>query len=199
MIERRYFPKAELRAKGDSMTIAGHAAVFNALSDDLGGWKEMIRPGAFAQSLRTDDIRSLWNHDANFVLGRNTAKTLRLNEDDIGLAIENDLPDTTMARDLMTSIRRGDVTQMSFGFIALREDWRFDGGVVVRELIEAQLFDVSPVTYPAYPQTDVSARSRFADKIQALKAPPIDPLIDLDLRRRRLELTNKLYLGGVHG
>lgn len=195
MLERRYFPKAELRLKNsDSMTIAGHAAVFNQLSDDLFGFREEIAPGAFAHSIQKDDIRALWNHDANYVLGRNTAGTLRLSEDDIGLAIENDLPDTQNARDLLTSIRRGDVSQMSFGFITLRDNWRVEaGGLVVRTLEEVQLFDVSPVTFPAYPQTDLTARAeardRFAAKIREL-LPPTQEFQDWKIKnlRRRLDL-----------
>lgn len=179
MLERRAYQASEIRAKGESTTIVGHAAVFNSLSEDLGGFKETIRPGAFAGSIARDDIRALWNHDANHVLGRNTANTLRLSEDDIGLAVEIDLPDTSNARDLMTWIRRRDVSQMSFGFIALRDDWRLEGGLVIRELIEAQLFDVSPVTYPAFPQTDVSARSRFAEKIATLAHRPLGPRVKL--------------------
>lgn len=185
------------------MTITGHAAVFNQLSEELFGFREEVAPGAFANSIATDDIRSLWNHDANFVLGRNTSGTLRLHEDDIGLAIENDLPDTQTARDLMTSIRRGDVSQMSFGFITLRDDWRLEaGGLVVRTLKEAQLFDVSPVTYPAYPQTDVSGRSvtelrsLFAARIDAVRAaaqaPTPPELWKIANLRRRLALAERL-------
>jgi uncharacterized protein len=170
-IERRTFKVSEFRARGDGLTISGHAAVFGQLSEDLGGFKEKVRAGAFKNSIAQDDIRSLWNHDANFVLGRNRSGTLRLSEDDVGLYFENELPDTSYARDLSKSMARGDVDQMSFGFITLRDDWHLEGGdLIVRELIEAQLFDVSPVTFPAYPQTDVSARSRFEPKIKELRA-----------------------------
>jgi HK97 family phage prohead protease len=195
-IERRAFPISELRAKGENaLGIRGHAAVFNSLSEDLGGFKEMIRAGAFTESIKKDDIRSLWNHDPNFVLGRNMSGTLKLEEDGIGLRIENDFPDTSYARDLMAVINRGDVNQMSFGFYCLRDDVRFEGGLVVRELIEAQLFDVSPVTFPAYPQTDVAARSaQFAERIaEARKAhervadPKFAQQIAMKIRRQRNE------------
>ncbi len=169
MIEQRTFTLHELRAsQSDKPGIAGHAAVFNSFSEDLGGFKEIIRPGAFSQSIKEDDIRSLWNHDPSKVLGRNKAGTLRLAEDEIGLAIENDFPDTTYARDVLRLIERGDVSQMSFGFRTVRDDWRVEGGLAVRELIQAQLFDVSPVTYPAYPDTDV-ARRALAESVAEIR------------------------------
>lgn len=109
--------KLETRADDDdSPVIRGHAAVFDSLSENLGGFKEIIKRGAFLDAIETDDVRALFNHDSNFVLGRNTAGTLRMSEDDTGLAVEIDPPDTTWARDLLTSMRRDDITQMSFAF-----------------------------------------------------------------------------------
>ncbi len=139
--------------------IVGHAAVFNSLSEDLGGFREQIAPGAFAKSLKNADVRALWNHDPNFVLGRNKAGTLQLREDKTGLAIEITPPDTQFARDLMVSMERGDVTQMSFGFRTVSDKWETKDGEDFRTLIEVDIFDVSPVTYPAYVQTDVALRS----------------------------------------
>jgi len=192
LIERRYLPACELRAKSaGGLTITGHAAVFDKLSDEIYGFRERIAPGAFAETIEKDDIRALWNHDANFVLGRNKAGTLKLAEDDIGLAIEAELPDTTFARDLMKSIERGDVSQMSFGFVTppSGDDWRMENGQVIRTLNKVQLFDVSPVTYPAYPQTDVSARSLFAERIKALSAATQpDNFYRRKLLHRRIEL-----------
>lgn len=169
MIERRAFVVDVLevseRAMGDGSKtpcIRGHAAVFNALSEDLGGFRETIMPGAFADSATSDDIRALYNHDPNYVLGRNRAGTLRLNEDSHGLAIEIDPPDTTYARDLLTSMRRGDVSQMSFGFMVPKggQSWmKNQDGSTTRTLSKIQLLDVSPVTFPAYPQTDCAVRS----------------------------------------
>jgi len=192
-LERRYVVVTELRARTEGgLGIRGHAAVFNSLSEDLGGFKETIRAGAFSESIKKDDVRSLWNHDPNFVLGRNKSGTLRLEEDGVGLRIENDFPDTTYARDLMKVIERGDVNQMSFGFMKLRDDIRYEGGLIVRELIEAQLFDVSPVTFPAYPQTDVSARmSERIAEAQRRHAQETDPRIAhkiaMKIRRQRNE------------
>lgn len=170
--ERRYFNLQNITietrdADGGAKTpvIRGHAAVFNQLSEDLGGFREKIQPGAFAEAINRDDVRALFNHDPNYVLGRNTAGTLRMTEDPIGLLVEIDPPDTQVARDLMVSMQRGDITQMSFGFIVEAQSWdEGENGAVTRTIKKAGLFDVSPVTYPAYPQTDVAVRSLEAFK-----------------------------------
>lgn len=197
--ERRAFGVVELRAKGDSRLIAGHAAVFNQLSVDLGGFREQVAPGAFARAIQSDDVRALFNHDANHVLGRNTAKTLRLAEDDHGLAFEIDPPaGVRWVEDLMLSIERGDITQCSFGFRTIRDEWEMAGPNVVRTLLEVRLLDVSPVTFPAYPQTDVGLRAALdglatfrAAQGQAAQAASDEALgqaVQAEHRRRRLEL-----------
>jgi len=167
--ERRVFP-IELRAKDDgSNTIFGYASVFDQWSEDLGGFKERVRPGAFTKTIEESDVRALFNHDPNYVLGRNKAGTLKLEEDKKGLAIEVDPPDTQWARDLTTSIKRGDITQMSFGFQTVKDEWdNEDKSAVTRDLVEVRLYDVSPVTYPAYPQTTVAVR----DLVSQLTAEP---------------------------
>ena len=180
-LQHRAFPvtRMEVRQEGDRPRLVGYAAVFNQLSEDLGGWRELIRPGAFAKTIRDGaDVRALWNHNPDYVLGRTKSGTLRLREDDHGLAIEIDPPDTTWARDLIATIRRGDVDQMSFGFIPVRSEVKIiddhdDNGQlrrsVIRELIEVRLFDVSPVTFPAYPQTEISVRSAIAELNAAIE------------------------------
>lgn len=157
--ERRYHFPEELRIISEKGTIEGHAAMFNCLSGNLGGFREKIRPGAFSKTIKEADVRALWNHNDGFVLGRNKAGTLELSEDEKGLAVKIYPPDTTWANDLRESIKRGDVNQMSFGFRCIKDNWTEDEFGPIRELIEVQLFDVSPVTFPAYPQTDVSARA----------------------------------------
>jgi len=141
--------------------IVGHAAVFNVIGDG-GYFREKIAPGAFAKTIQADDIRALFNHDANFVLGRNTAGTLTLREDDKGLWIEVSPPDTQFAHDLMISISRGDISQMSFGFQIISEERQKGEGNEpdLYTLREVKLWDVSPVTFPFYQQTDVSVHSR---------------------------------------
>lgn len=157
--ERRY-QAVEMRMEGDdSPRIVGYAAKFNSPSGDLGGFTEIIRRGAFAKTLQEADVRALWNHDSNYVLGRSKSGTLRLSEDDEGLRIEIDPPETQWAQDLITSIDRGDVDQMSFAFRAIQDKWTGTPEDPVRELLEVRLLDVSPVTYPAYEETEVSVRS----------------------------------------
>ena len=162
--EYRTLPLTELRAEENDgrKIICGHAAVFDSWSETLGGFfpfKEKVRAGAFQRSIEKDDIRALFNHDANHVLGRNRAGTLELGEDEKGLFVRIMPPDTQWARDLQISIARGDISQMSFGFTVEKDDWSTEDGVDTRELIEVRLFDVSPVTFPAYAQTDVGVRA----------------------------------------
>ena len=163
-IERRSINTAELRVdtESDHPKIVGYSALFNSLSEDLGGFREKIAPGAFKKSIEAgDDVRALMNHDSNYVLGRNKSGTLLLTEDERGLKINVDPPDTQWARDLMTSMKRGDISQMSFGFRVLNDTWETINGEDIRTLNEVELFDVSVVTYPAYTQTSASVRSIF--------------------------------------
>ena len=161
--ERRFYtcPDIELRAvdgDDDTQVLVGYAALFGQLSEDLGGFREKIAPGAFAKSLG-GDVRALFNHDPNLIIGRTQAKTLVLTEDQRGLRVEISLPDTSVARDLMESVKVGNINQMSFGFRTISDHWEDINGEVVRTLIEVKLLDVSPVTFPAYPQTEIAKRS----------------------------------------
>lgn len=158
--QRRAF-EFELRATDDGEgKLVGHAAVFNKEAE-LFGFREKIQKGAFKKTIKESDVRALWNHNSDFVLGRNKADTLELREDEKGLLVEIEPPDTQWARDLGVSIERGDVSQMSFGFETVRDQWTEGKGNQdpLRELLEVRLFDVSPVTFPAYPQTDIQIRS----------------------------------------
>jgi len=162
-IERRAFNvdgmRVEKRSDTEQRLIVGHAAVFNAETDIGGYFMERVAPGAFARAILEDDVRSLFNHDANFVLGRTKAGTLKLREDGTGLMTETTPPDTQFARDLQISIDRGDISQMSFAFRVKKESWQENGDKWLRTIEDVELFDVSPVTYPAYPTTDVGLRS----------------------------------------
>lgn len=158
-------PMTELRIADvdeKSSVIEGHAAVFDSWSETLGGifpFKEIVRKGAFIDTIRADDIRALFNHDPNFVLGRNRAGTLELIEDEVGLSVRITPPNTSWARDLQASIRRGDISQMSIGFIVEKDKWSTQDGIDVREIRKVKLYDVSPVTFPAYTATDVGVRA----------------------------------------
>jgi hypothetical protein len=140
--------------------IQGYAAVFNAEAEIMPGFREIVRPGAFTRTLRQADIRALLNHDPNFVLGRNKAGTLKLWEDDKGLGYRIDPPATSFANDLLESIGRGDVSQSSFGFRVVKDRWTegLEKKTLMRELLEVKLYDVSPVTFAAYAQTEVHVR-----------------------------------------
>lgn len=171
--ERRVYRACELRlneAAGAPPVIEGYAAVFDAASEDLGGFVEFVRRGAFAKTLSEADVRATQNHDHNIVLGRTKSGTLTLSEDTHGLRVKIVPPDTQAARDLMTLMRRGDVSQMSFMFETIRDQWVIEGDQIQRSLLEVRLHDVSVVTYPAYPQTSAEVRSR-AQQMKTTAAP----------------------------
>jgi len=177
-MERRAWPveRLEIReVEGRRPAIRGYAAVFGQLSLDLGGFRERIAPGAFERSVVDNDVRALWDHNSQYVLGRNRAGTLTLEEDERGLSIEAEPPATTWAADLLTSMRRGDINQMSFGFYVRSDEWVEEDGILVRVLRDVDLFDVSVVTYPAYPQTSAEARARAGElKANSTARTPIE-------------------------
>lgn len=141
--------------------LEGYAAKFNQYSGDLGGFREIIKPGAFTRALKLkQDIRALTNHDPNLVLGRLSSGTLSLVVDSVGLKFKVILPNTMAGRDAFTLVSRKDVTGCSFAFKVANggEKWSTDDTGAIRELTDLDLFDVSPVvTYPAYSDTNVSA------------------------------------------
>jgi HK97 family phage prohead protease len=173
--EVRYIPAKELRAVTNpdgSRSIQGYAAVFNALSVDMGGWQEMIAPGAFSRCLMTNpDVVCLRDHDNSILLGRTSSKTLSVEQDNVGLRFDCSLPNTTQASDLVALIERGDLSGCSFSFIAKKDDWKTDAtGKTVRTVIDADLFDVSVVSEPAYPDTTLSLRNAPKEVRSAIKA-----------------------------
>lgn len=146
--------------------IIGYGSVFDSRSEVLWGFREIIKPGAFDDVLK-DDVRGLFNHDPNFILGRSSAGTLSLSVDARGLQYNIVAPETQTIRDLVISpMQRGDINQSSFSFRVARdgEDWYQDEqGIVIREITKvSRLFDVSPVTYPAYQEADSAVRSMKA-------------------------------------
>ena len=160
-IEIRTF-NAEIRADSDNKKIEGIASVFNVLSDDLGGFREIIDPNSFGSLIYENDVRALINHDPNLILGRNQrSKTLRLVEDNQGLKFEVDPPNTSYANDLLVSMERGDVDQCSFAFRVSDDSWETINGQDVRHIHKfAELIDVSVVMFPAFPQTSAQVNGK---------------------------------------
>jgi HK97 family phage prohead protease len=208
--ERRFLPIAAagvtVRAKGDSAkTIEGYGALFNS-ETVIGSWfREVIRPGAFADSLKADDVRIFFNHDPNYILGRVSAGTATVEEDDKGL-LYTAMPPASRA-DVMESIERKDVTGSSFQFIvegADDEEWDYSetkqGMLPLRIIKKARILETGPVALPAYEDTTVSARaaSRVEEARQQHEAavaaapatehtePPAE--MPLDLLERELDL-----------
>ncbi len=176
-VERRFILPVgmEIRAEGDTKKkLVGYAAVFDSLTD-LYWYREKIAPGAFAEAVQNDDVRCLFNHDPNLILGRNKAGTLILKEDDQGLFFEDEVPDTQVGRDTLTSVARGDITGCSFAFRTEKDEWDYtDEDNPIRTLVKVRLYDVGPVTYPAYPDTSVAARSAEAFRTSR---PPKGPFV----------------------
>jgi uncharacterized protein len=187
-MELRYVVK-EIRAAEDGNAIEGYAARFNSMSEELmPGVREVIKPGAFKRALKEgQDVKALINHDPNRVLGRTSAGTLKLTEDSKGLKFRVELPDTSYARDLYQSVKRGDMDQCSFGFSTVPDGERWtntretpsyrsliegmgkDEECMVRELHDVDLFDVSVVTNPAYKDTVAQARD-FTEVVAEFRA-----------------------------
>lgn len=206
-MERRCFA-AELRAadEGGRRRLTGYAAVFNSQSEDLGGFREIIKPGAFKRSLASQpDVKALFNHDPSRVLGRSTNGTLAMVEDERGLRVDITLPETATADEVHALVRGGYVSQMSFAFRVgdNGEEWNKR----VRTLTDVDLFDVSVVTDPAYRATEVSARALAAaaqsDEADGQEPGAIETQngVDerqqqelLEIRRRRLRMLERLNI-----
>lgn len=148
----------EVREADGKRTLVGYAVVWNSDTTIGDYFVERIAPGAFSKALR-GDILALYDHDMGRVLGRTRSKTLRLSEDDKGLAVEIDIPDTSDGNDLWVLVGRGDVSGMSFAFRATKQEWDDTGQIPKRTVLEAELFEVTATANPAYPDTTLAARS----------------------------------------
>lgn len=207
--ERRFISASvELRAaknaddESESKNVFGYAAKFNIESENMGSdkyqFREIIAKGAFDDVLQ-DDVRALFNHESSAILARskNGEGTLKFGVDEIGLFYEFEAPDTQVGRDLVTSIRRGDVDQSSFGFkVAPNGDkWEEKGGgegptIIKRTITKiARLLDVSPVTFPAYPDASVAIRS--LQQFQEATKPEPTENHSLSHWQRRMGLLDK--------
>lgn len=192
VIERRTFTASiEVRATDGAAVAVGHAAVFDRLSQNLGGFVEVVAPGAFSKTITEQDVRALYNHNEDYVLGRLGAGTLRLVEDDDGLSYEVDLnPSDPDAVRVQAKLARGDVIGSSFGFRVIDDEWsETDQGFPLRTLKQVSLRDVGPVTFPAYTDSTAALRSlaenRSLDLDRVLAAAQAGDLGDLISTRSR--------------
>lgn len=181
--------RAEIGEENKPTHIVGLGSVFDSRSELIYGFKEIIKPGAFDDVLN-DDVRGLFNHDPNYILGRTSAGTLSLSVNERGLVYDITAPDTQTIRDLvMAPMQRGDINQSSFAFRVARdgEDWYQDeDGIVIREITKfSRLIDVSPVTYPAYQDAGSAVRSMNAWK-EARDSGTLQNAINQKLARERL-------------
>lgn len=178
--------KIEIREdEHGNRTLTGYAVKWEKKSHVLGYYRkfrEQFKQGAFTESLQRDDQRFLWSHDTSKVLGRTKNNTLRLTEDSIGLRFELDLPKTTLGNDTYESIKRGDVDGVSFGFNMITQDIEEpEDDLMLRTITKAKLLEVSAVAFPAYPDSEVSARG-------------YDPYKSYLEERMRSEKRKRLYL-----
>ena len=201
--EYRFAGKREIRvATGDdgTNTVSGYAILYNALSCDLGGFKETIAPGALTRTLvECPDVLCLRDHESSLLLGRTTSGTLTLTEDNIGLQFVCQLPNTSAANDLAESLRRGDIDTCSFGFSCVNDTWTQDAeGNVIRCLLDIDLFEVSVVSFPAYADTSAALRSAPVEVRSQIenRNVPIPPVVETCTtnadHRQRLTLRHRL-------
>jgi HK97 family phage prohead protease len=164
LLERRTTTgEVEARAKGSSIYVEGYASVFEKRSGNLGGFVERVKPTAFNKTIREADVRALWNHDPQYVLGRSGAGTLELSIDQSGLYYRSLLPNTSYAKDLAELLERRDVRESSFTFFKVQDDWDLtEEGYPQRSLLEVGLIDVAPVTFPAYEDATSGVARRAA-------------------------------------
>jgi len=183
--ERRWIAQRVAKVSAiDDRLIRGMPIVFNSLSLDLGGFREIITPAAVDRTFRDAiDVRALVDHDSAKIMGRRSAGTLTLRKEADGIIARIDPPDTSYAKDIVVSIERGDVDGMSFGFRVITDEWRLQDGEPVREVHDMEIREVSIVTFPAYEETDVSMAKRSLEAF--LKATAWQPSADFLAREAR--------------
>lgn len=198
--EMRAFPLSEIqiRAADDAsgrLSFHGRAIVYDQLSQDLGGWRERIMPGAATRTLEANpDVRLLINHDPNLLMARTASGTLRLTEDDQGVLVDADMADVSYARDLAVLLERGDINQMSFAFWVTADGWA--GNTHEVHGLDLDGGDVAVVTYPAFTQTSAELRSAAEARGITVDPPPPQragyPLERAQHRLRELQLLQQL-------
>lgn len=205
---RRVTAPIELRSMAENATantVFGYAAKFNTRSENLGTadyqFYETIQPGAFDDVLG-DDVRALFNHESDLILARSKGGegTLKIGVDAVGLWYEFEAPDTSVGRDLLVSLRRGDIDQSSFSFSVDKDGQKWtetqdgEGPRIINRTITkvSRLYDVSPVTYPAYQDTEVDCRSLDALVAEFREEEPAPTILHSNAHRQRaLELIDK--------
>lgn len=190
----------EVRAESDKRTLTGYAAVWNSDTTIGDYFVERIAPNAFTKALR-GDILALVNHDSGRVIGRTKSGTLRLAQDDHGLKVEIDVPDTTDGNDLWKLVERGDVTGMSFSFRATRQEWDESGDIPHRTVVEAELYEVTATPIPAYPDTSLALRSLESARaeVNAMRDAESRKQADAAAARRRIAVRTAKHNQTIRG
>lgn len=161
----------QMLAGGAKKQVRGMVAPYDSLSEDLGGFREIYQRGCFAESLKAgDDVRVLFNHNIDHVLGRTSSGTARFWEDAAGLQYDADLPDTQIARDLAALMERGDVRESSAAFYILQHRWEQRGGDRVRVIEKAKIVEASPHAFAAYGATTAAVEEQADAEAEALLA-----------------------------
>ncbi|TCV86529.1 HK97 family phage prohead protease [Testudinibacter aquarius] len=155
------FEVRSVTLQADNQKLIGYVVRWNSQSKPLWDFIEQFAPNAFAESLAEgQDVRALFEHDHTKLLGRTAAGTLSLVEDNTGLRFELVPPDTTLGRDLLVSVERGDITGMSFGFRTLSDSWDFEQEPILRTVNRAELVEITITSIPAYPESSVQLAKR---------------------------------------
>jgi uncharacterized protein len=194
-MERRALPlKVTLDTDTDGNSyLEGYAIVFNEESRDLGGFTEVVSPEAVRNADFSDTV-AVFNHDTNQLLGRVTSGTLTLSTDERGVKYRVSIPNTTLGNDVKELTKRGDLSGSSFAFSLAKngDKWEERGDKVLRTITSfGKIFDVSPVTHPAYPTTDVGLRSlnSFLESRKQEEAPETKPIEDYIKQLETIKLT----------
>lgn len=202
-LEKRYsHVDAEIRAatEGEKRTIGGYAVKYNSptvIKDRWGDeWIEEFSPGAFDESLATRSQKALWNHDTSKPLGSCKADTLRFNPDTTGLNYDVDVPNNTWGNDAYESVQRGDVDGSSFGFRCIQDAWSrvtHEGKEMLkRSIVKAEIYEVSPCTFPAYGDSEISCRSK--DSFKKAEDEKRQEAVQEQELRERLRLRNQIKM-----
>lgn len=172
MDKKRYEIRSTELSREDAKLV-GYVVKWNSRSQLIwGDFYEQFAPKAFSESLKNQpDIRALFEHDHKSLLGRTTSNTLILNEDDRGLRFELTPPDTQLGRDLLVSVDRGDIRGMSFGFIATSESWDFNQEPCLRTVTNAEIYEVTVTSMPAYQESDIQIAKRSMIEAKAKLQP----------------------------